>query len=136
MDSQKPSIEEAVKVDVIDAEGEALKKEAERLLKSFDASELANGYKAGFLGSVVLHAPGLGESLVILKLQAEKHPGDDTDAYAAFMLAHKTSTPVNQLFPLGYKVVNSLAELDMFIANLEFDLSVAGLGVNAASGIA
>ena len=103
---------------------EALKKEAETLLKVFENSPLANGYKAGLLGVVVLHTERMQESLVVMKLKAEERPEDGTKLYAAFMLAHKDGTPPELLFPLGYKMMSSIKELEMFVANLEFDFLV------------
>jgi hypothetical protein len=134
--NSKPLDEETVKVSVVDEAGEALKREAEKAFRNFEFSGEAKGYKAGFLGAVVFHVPRIKESLVVLKLQAEKKPGDDTEAYAAFMLTHKDSTPASQLFPLGYHIEHTLTDLEMFIANVEFDLQALDLGMNAMSGMA
>jgi uncharacterized small protein (DUF1192 family) len=46
------------------------------------------------------------------------------------MFAHKEGAPPDRLFPIGYKVLNSLDEVDSFIAMLEFEIAKADAHVN------
>ncbi len=119
---------EEVNVNVVTPE--ILAEEVEKLLRNFMKTPEGQLHNVSILKIRVIPAPSLGETLVITVLKDGGTLGVPTGLYAGFMFAHKEGAPPDRLFPIGYKVLNSLDEVDSFIAMLEFEIAKADAHVN------